>query len=549
MTRRVTLVTLAALALAFGSAQPTLPIELPADPIFDRAVTLVARGNLTLEEGFELLADAIGYTIFTRGLPDTTLDYDFEEPRPAHQVLTLLLRLYGLGAQTVDDVLMIAPPATLASFARPDAAPPSETREYLATDPQTAIAALALLHPTATTRYLESVDTLYVTAPWTEHEAIGALLATLDDRLRQESDERARGFTTEIYELPEGVEGLEDLLASVDARIDAVVLGEVGLVRVSMPTDVVDAVERVIERVIERHAASAPTRVTYTVDNATATALQAQLQTALEARDLPVTLIGDNRTNTLTAIAAAEGHAIIEELLSDLDQRERQVRIRVRIHEISKNEASRLGIDLSGRVGVFGIGVGGSGLSLAFTPGGTLSPLTINGVLDALEQQSLARSIDDANLLTLNNQVASLTSGGTIRLLATEESEGQEIEFGTLVRVQPRISSDGFVTVAIDIELSGFESEVSGGLRFAEQRITNTVQVPDGGVVILGGLIRQGVVVSDGGVPLLRSLPVIGALFRTTSETREESELIVTLEVNVEEPVAPELALLDTGTP
>ncbi len=565
MTPRAAITILAALALTLGGARAAPHLALPDDPAFDRSVTLVARGNLTLEEGFALLADAIGYAVFTRDVPDVMLTYDFETPRPARQVFDLLLRLYDLGAYAADDALIIAPPEKLGSFigapddTTADAAaddPPGEpdafdlyTHEYTVLDPDVAIEALSLLYPEVAARYLEPLEAIFVTATWFEHDEIAHVLDTLNARLAEQRSLRQQGFTSELYELPETVDGFERLMHDLDPAIEATVLDEIGLVRITMPLAAREQVEQILDRLTDMRRAKAPTRVTYNIDNATAPTLQAQLQTALEARDLPVTLIGDARTNTLTAIATTEAHAIIEELLHDLDQREQQVRVRVRIHEISKTEARRLGIDLSGRIGAFSASVGGQGLSLAFNPGGVLSPLTINGMLDALEQQSLARSIDDANLLTLNNQVAILNSGGSIRLLATEDSEGQEIQFGTLVRIQPRISSDGYITIGLDVELSGFEDEVAGGLRFTEQRVTNTVQVPDGGVVILGGLIRQGLSITEAGVPVLRDIPIIGGLFRTSSDTREESELIMTLEVNIETPQQPHTVLLERSAP
>lgn len=552
MTPRAAITTLTTLALALGVTFAAAPIiSFPNDPAFDRSVTLVARGNLTLAEGLTLISEAIGYEFFLRDIPDVPLEHDFATARPANVILDILLRLYDLDTAIINDALVIGPTDRLASFQERPEATDTSTREYRTLDPDGAQQALALLYPDARVQYLEALDALYVTAAWFEHDEITALIANLDDRAAQRLTTRDTNTISVFYELPSDTDaqGLERLLRDIDPSIDATTLTDIGLIRVTLPPHLTSDVERVIDRLTHLALARAPTRVTYAIDNALAVTLQEPLQAALEAREIPATLIGDHRTNTLTVIATPDGHALIAELLRDLDQREQQVRIRIRIHEVSKTEAQRIGIDLSGRIGTFGASVGSDGLALAFNPGGALSPLTINGALDALEQQSLARSIDDANLLTLNNQVAILNSGGSIRLLATDDNAGQEIQFGTLVRVQPRISSDGFVTLTVDIELSGFEDEVSGGLRFTEQRVTSTVQVPDGGVAILGGLIRHGLTITEGGVPILRDIPIVGRAFRSNTDTREESELIMTIEVNLEDVRAPDALLLRRSAP
>lgn len=529
---------------------------------FDATVTLVTRGSIMLPTGLELLGEAVGITVFTKDVPEVPLTYDFEGPRSFRDTLRILLNLYNLDAYLDGDVLVIGPEDALAPFRAGNEtggdAARLVTRSYVTTLGEAIVEPLGLRFPGADLNYSGVVDTLYVAAPVTLHREIQAEIRDLEiraDEVRADANAvvvEEGGPLVRVYDLPGDAGDLVALVEGVAEGVAAEALEEIGLLRITMPEEAQQAVEATLARARDLHARSTPSRVTYSINNAVASELQPNLQEALDARELSATVIADDRTNTLTAIATTPAHEIIAGILGELDTRERQVRIRVRIHEVSKIEAQRLGLNLGGGFGSLAADIGEAGLALAFNPTGLLHALTLNATLDTLEEQSLARSIDDANVLTLNNETAIFNSGGSIRVLSggggEEDGEdgggqAQEIAFGTLLEMTPRIGNDGRITLELAIELSGFDGEVSGGLRFTERVIENTVQIPDGGVVILAGLVQQSLNVTENGVPILKDIPIIGTFFRHSSERREESEIIVTLEVNLEDPRAPESPL------
>jgi len=94
--------------------------------------------------------------------------------------------------------------------------------------------------------------------------------------------------------------------------------------------------------------------------------------------------------------------------------------------------------------------------------------------------------------------------------------------------VKPRVNPGGLVYLEVQQEVSNPEAAPAGTNPPIDQRQLSTqVAVQSGRTVLLGGLIRDLGTVSDTGIPLLSSIPVIGHLFGNTTHTTTRTELIV----------------------
>jgi len=114
-----------------------------------------------------------------------------------------------------------------------------------------------------------------------------------------------------------------------------------------------------------------------------------------------------------------------------------------------------------------------------------------------------------------------------------------EEELGVILKVTPSINPDGFVRMDINPEISNlsarttqisedFESPV-----ITVRRADTVVTVYDGDTIVLGGLISDRFEVREEAVPLLSKLPILGALFRSKSEQRAKTELLIVLTPHV----------------
>jgi general secretion pathway protein D len=104
----------------------------------------------------------------------------------------------------------------------------------------------------------------------------------------------------------------------------------------------------------------------------------------------------------------------------------------------------------------------------------------------------------------------------------------QREEVGTILKITPQVSG-GLVQLKIELE----SSELAGTAGDANSLITNkrtvntNVLIEDGGIVVLGGLIRDSANRGEQRVPYLGRIPILGELFKTRSRKRDKSNLMV----------------------
>jgi general secretion pathway protein D len=115
------------------------------------------------------------------------------------------------------------------------------------------------------------------------------------------------------------------------------------------------------------------------------------------------------------------------------------------------------------------------------------------------------------------------------------------LNVGITLNVTPYITPDGLVMMEIDQtidELAGYVEIASGtqtlkAPRTTSRGATSTVAVKDGDTIILGGFIRTSKSTSNSGIPLLKDIPLLGALFRSNSRDTSRSELLILIRPKV----------------
>jgi pilus assembly protein CpaC len=105
--------------------------------------------------------------------------------------------------------------------------------------------------------------------------------------------------------------------------------------------------------------------------------------------------------------------------------------------------------------------------------------------------------------------------------------------FGVLVEFQPVVLAEGRISLRIAAEVSELSPE--GAVTTADfsipalkvRRAETTLELPSGGTLAMAGLLSDETRQSVEGVPGIKSLPVLGALFRSNDYKRKESELVI----------------------
>ena len=293
---------------------------------------------------------------------------------------------------------------------------------------------------------------------------------------------------------------------------------------------------------------------------------------------------GDNMAlnDTIVLRDYPENIAEAEKLLAELDIRPKQVLVEATILSANLIEGMEFGIDLNllggvhltgssetARVGdqyaadlettmtspigqIAGAGgisgtmaetagfatVGGSGLRIGVRSG------DVSAFITAIEGITDTTILANPKILAINKQLGQVYIGQKIGYISqttqTQTSTTQQVDFldtGTKLSFRPYIGEDGYIRM--DIHPKDSTGVLKGNEipdEFSTELATN-VMVKDGQTVVIGGLFRDVVVTSRNQIPLLGDLPLIGGLFRSTSDSTQRQEVIVLLTPHIiEEP-------------
>lgn len=156
--------------------------------------------------------------------------------------------------------------------------------------------------------------------------------------------------------------------------------------------------------------------------------------------------------------------------------------------------------------------------------------------IEALERVTDVSVLSNPKIVALNRQQANLIVGqklGYQVLTTTETSTLQSVDFlevGVQLRFRPFIADDGYIRLEVHPENSTGAIDPSTGMpNEATTEVTTNILVKSGNTAVIGGLVDSSMSTSISQVPLLGSLPWIGGLFRSTTETETKHEVVVLL--------------------
>ena len=154
-----------------------------------------------------------------------------------------------------------------------------------------------------------------------------------------------------------------------------------------------------------------------------------------------------------------------------------------------------------------------------------------------LERQGLIKTLAEPMLTAISGETASFLAGGEFPVPAAVGLGGSIAfefrQFGVVLSFTPVVLSDNRISLRVVIEVSQLSvanSIVIGGTTipgFTTRRAETTVTLPSGGSLMIAGLIQNDEINTVSGVPGLKDLPILGALFRSTRFQRSETELVV----------------------
>lgn len=267
----------------------------------------------------------------------------------------------------------------------------------------------------------------------------------------------------------------------------------------------------------------------------------------VEERRPGIQIVPDIRNNALVISATPEEYRQIESALRQLDVTPLQVLIEATIAEVTLTDQLRYGLQWFFHTGDsnFSFSSVDTGAVAPIFPGFNyvLSAANAQVVLNALTEITDVKVISSPQLMVLNNETARLQVGDQVPI-ATQEVQSivdadapivNSIEYrdtGVVLSVSPRVNAGGLVILDIIQEVSDVVRTTTSRLNsptIQQRQVKSTIAVQSGETVALGGLIRDENSKGVTGIPLLSEIPLLGNLFKTTSDTQRRTELLILL--------------------
>ena len=271
------------------------------------------------------------------------------------------------------------------------------------------------------------------------------------------------------------------------------------------------------------------------------------------SQDALVRIVADKDTNTIIINAPEATRVKLMDVINQLDREPQQVFIEASILEVTLTNDFNYGVDWKkiadgGDLTVSSYSSASTGFPSA-APGFTVNYVgtDITAAVRALSAKSNVRIVSAPKITTIENATARLQVGDQVPIVtqtAQSTSTGNAplvntVDYrdtGVKLEVTPRISGDNRVSLLVTQEVSSVARTQTSGIdspTIKQRLMESQLVVPEGTVVALGGLINSSNSDSDGGVPFIKDVPLVGALFKGRQTNRDRTELVVLIQVKI----------------
>ena len=278
-----------------------------------------------------------------------------------------------------------------------------------------------------------------------------------------------------------------------------------------------------------------------------------EIQPAGDALVLSGHVSSSDHLRTIVAVAERYAPGAVTNLLSLSGSQ--QVLLEVKFAEVQRSALVQLGLDsINGAAANNGISAphldGTTTATQAFgTIGGLLTDSKtyfLRGQISALEQSGMIRTLAEPNIVSLSGETATFLAGGEFPIPVVQSSTGtvpvtsiEYKDFGVGLSFTPTVIASDTIDLVLKSEVSAIDpstavttSDISvPGLKV--RRATTTVELRNGQSFAIAGLIQDDFNDSLKALPGVGSIPIIGALLRSTNYQRNQTELVVFITVHL----------------
>lgn len=228
-----------------------------------------------------------------------------------------------------------------------------------------------------------------------------------------------------------------------------------------------------------------------------------------------------------------------------------QVQLSVRVAEVSRTKLRELGSSWSTLNGGTNVSATNSLASLFETANLFISNTAINSAasIRAMQTSGAIRSLAEPNVIAMSGQEASFLAGGEFPIPVIQ-SDGQRVnvtvvfkEYGVRLKFKPTIIDEDHIQLELEPEVSTIDFQ--NGVKFQgylipalkTRRAKTGIELRDGQSFALAGLLDNSESNTLSKVPGLGNIPILGALFKSKSFEKKETELVFFCTTTIVKPV------------
>jgi general secretion pathway protein D len=259
--------------------------------------------------------------------------------------------------------------------------------------------------------------------------------------------------------------------------------------------------------------------------------------TAVVTNEL-LTMVVDERTNTLIFYTTGKQYQKVLPLVKRMDTLPRQVILEATIAEVTLTDGFKHGVEFAMKNGDFGYTSAfnpvDTGLGAAWSTLDAAGNIFEEASINLVQSDSLINILSNPSLLVRDGVRASITVGDEIPLATGSISDPldgnnplqrntiERRQTGLILTVTPTINSQGIVIMEISLTMTNAD-----GQNLLNRQVTTEVVANSGQTVILAGLISQKNTGDGTQVPGLGDIPLLGHLFKSTSKSTTKTELVI----------------------
>jgi len=310
--------------------------------------------------------------------------------------------------------------------------------------------------------------------------------------------------------------------------------------------------------------------------------LNAALKEALPGSNVSATSTNGKviiKGNAKSSIAAKKAQAIAEKFDAEpinavKVEGSQQVKLEVRFIEAQRERGKELGVstnigrsssrtvignssnltrgvDANGNpVAILGDLISGTAPFGQFVASVLQGGINIDLFIRALEERGVARRLAEPNLVALSGDTASFLAGGEFPIPVGQDEGTVTIEFkefGVGLEFTPTVLDNGLINLKLAPEVS--QLDFTNAFQIFEtgppipalvtRKAETTLELRDGQSFVLGGLLQKTTNTSKRQLPWLGDVPILGALFRSSSYQRNETDLVIIVTPRLVKPLTP----------